>query len=304
VAANSAGRDLLALARPALAPTAAADVLAGAAFAGGAPAAATALAAVGSACLYMGGMVQNDLCDRERDAALGRNRPLARRPERVPRAYALLAALFVAGLALTALAGAALLGAAVLLAASAYNLGLKLRFPVDALVLGLARALNLGIGLHLAAAPGAAFPWLYAGAYFAYVAGVVAASRVEDLRVEPTVRLALLFVFPVQAAALLLPPLLWRVPVWPFAVAAALLLAALVAAYRGASRLATERYVRRSLLLVFLFHAAALAAHGKTDALPPLLGCAAASCALLALRAPPTSARPPAAGPGAPAGPC
>ena len=53
--------------RPALAPTAAADVLAGAAFAGGADAAALTLALAGSVCLYAGGMVENDLCDRERD---------------------------------------------------------------------------------------------------------------------------------------------------------------------------------------------------------------------------------------------
>ncbi|MGQ0614276.1 MAG: UbiA family prenyltransferase [Planctomycetaceae bacterium] len=301
MASTPAGRDLLSLARPALAPTAAADVLAAGALAGGAATGALLLAAVGSACLYMGAMVQNDLCDRERDMRHAPGRPLARRPELLPRAYALLAALFLGGLLLTALAGAALFGGLIFLSASAYNLGLKTRFPVDAVLMGVTRALNLGLGFAAAGLAIESFPWVYGGAYLLFIAGVTAASRIEDLGPEPTVRLGLLFAFAVQAGAILLLPLLAGLPLWPFALPAGLLAAALGAAYRGASRRETKRYVRRSLLLIFVLHAAVLAAHDRTEAIAPLLGCAAASFLLFALLAPPTSA-PPAAPPPAAAG--
>jgi len=302
VASHPAGRDLLTLARPALAPTAAADVLAAVALGGGAATGTLLLAAIGSACLYMGGMVQNDLCDRERDMRLSPDRPLARRPELLPRAYALLALLFGGGLLLTALAGAALYGSLIVLSASAYNLGLKTRFPVDALLMGTTRVLNLGLGFAVAGLTLESLPrayWAYGAAYLTFIAGVTAASRIEDLGPEPTVRLGLLFTFTVQAGAILLLPVVAGLPLWPFAAPAALLAAALAAAYRGASRRETKRYVRRSLLLIVLLHAAVLAAHDRIEAIAPLLGCAAASFLLFALLAPPTSAPPPAPPPAA-----
>ena len=93
---------LVTILRPALAPTAAADVIAAAAFAGGADALRIAAAAAGSICLYTAGMAQNDLCDRAVDRQKQPGRPLVAHPELVRSAVLLMLGLFAAGVGLAA----------------------------------------------------------------------------------------------------------------------------------------------------------------------------------------------------------
>jgi 4-hydroxybenzoate polyprenyltransferase len=273
--------------RPALAPTAAADVLAGAAFAGAAAPLPLAAATGAALCLYTGGMVLNDLCDREVDRERDPHRPLVADPALVPRARALAAALFATGLVLGALAGLFLHALAVAGLAAAYDLGLKRTFPADALTMGAARAANLSLGLA-AGGYGAATPaLLYAAGYLLVIGCISAMSRAEDLEPPPTRRLALclagLAFVPAYgllamaagggaAAALLLLP-------W------ALHLFAVAAAVRGGSRAAAKVAVFRSLLLLFAVHAAVLWASGRIAGLVPVAACAAATFFVLALLA-------------------
>ncbi len=78
---------LVRLLRPALVPTAIADVVAGYAFCGGGAFFGLLAACGASACFYMGGMVLNDLADRERDAYLNPNRTLVQHPGLASQAW-------------------------------------------------------------------------------------------------------------------------------------------------------------------------------------------------------------------------
>ncbi len=286
---------LLRLARPALAPTAAADVIAGAAFAGGAPPGKVAAAAGAAICLYMGGMVLNDLCDRPIDLKREPSRPLVADPALVPRARLLAAALFLLGLVLGAAAGLFLHALVVATLAAAYDLGLKRTFPVDALAIGGARAANLSMGLA-AGGYGAATPaLLYALGYLVYIASVSGASRAEDLEPRETRRLALCFaglaLLPAYGALALAAGPLALLP-------APLHLLALIAAFRAGTRPAAKKLVFRSLLLIYGVHGAVLAGTGRTGALAALAACAAATCFILAPGRAGPSASSPSSAPG------
>jgi 4-hydroxybenzoate polyprenyltransferase len=282
---------LLRLLRLPLAPTAAADALAGYALAGGRAIAPALLAALASASLYCGGMVQNDLCDRERDAKLHPDRPLVRDGSLVRRAYAILAALFLSGLALAGLAGALPAAALVLVAASAYNLQLKARFPSDAIALGAARAFNVGVGALAAGAGAGAWPLGHAVAYGLYIATLTGASRAEDMEPRETRRLALLVAGFGFLGAFLLLAIFARGAGAVFVVPALLVFGELALAFRKGTREAAMGFVRVALLAIFLVHAAALWSAGLTGWAVAVLACASASFFLFAALAP----RPPTA---------
>jgi 4-hydroxybenzoate polyprenyltransferase len=272
---------LLRLARPALAPTAVADVLAGAAFAGGGRPLPVAAAAAASLCLYAGGMVLNDLCDLPIDRVREPLRPLVADPGLVPRARLLAAALFLTGLVLGAVAGLFLHALLVAALAAAYDLGLKRVFPVDALAMGAARAANLSLGLAAGGYGATAPALLYAGGYLVYIAAVSGASRAEDLDPRETRRLALCF-----AGAALVPAyvLLGAAGGWPLLLPAPLHLLALGLAIRAGTRAAAKRLVFRSLLLIYAVHGAVLlGAGGRTGGLAALAACAAATFFTLGL---------------------
>jgi 4-hydroxybenzoate polyprenyltransferase len=261
-------RDLAPLLRLRLAPTAAADVVAAAALFGSPEAWRVALAALGSVCLYAGGMVQNDVADRGRDPALHPGRPLARRPELLPKARALSASLFLAGLLLAGAAGASFPAVAVVLAASSYNLLLK-RWPgVDAVAMGLARAANLGIGVAVAGAPLlGAEPLLRAGAYGAFIAGVTLASRAEEAARPRALLLAGLLLSALGLALTLPRRLFALLPVgWILGLGGN--------AFEAGTREAAGRYVFRALQGIFWLHAASLAAAGEYEGLSGVLACA------------------------------
>jgi len=286
---------LLRIARPALAPTAAADVLAGAAFAGGAPAFPVSAAAVAAVCLYTGGMVLNDLCDRKVDAVREPTRPLVAIPGLVPRARLLAAALFVAGLVLGAVAGLFVHALVVAVLAAAYDLGLKRTFPADALTMGAVRAANLSLGLAAGGYGPTGPALLYAAGYLVFIGAVSAASRAEDLEPPPTRRLALcfsglalipayaLFALAAGAAALLPAPLH---------------LLALVAAVRAGTRTAAKKLVFRSLLLIYALHGTVLLGAGRTEGIAAVAACAAATFFILALGRSGPSRPSPSAAPG------
>lgn len=290
---------LLRLTRPALAPTAAADVLAAAAFAGGGHLLATAEAAAAAVCIYAGGMVLNDLCDLPVDRKREPGRPLVADPGLVPRARLLAALLFVTGLALGAVAGLFVHALAVAALALAYDFGLKRTFPADALALGAARAANLSLGLA-AGGYGATTPaLLYAGGYLLFIAAVTAGSRAEDLEPLPTRRLALCL-----AGLLLLPAygLLAAAAkgLWPLLLPAPLHLLAQVLAIRAGTRPAAKTLVFRSLLLIYLVHGAVLAESRR--GLAALAGCAALTFFILSLGRSGPSRPSPSAAPGTSAG--
>jgi len=290
---------LLRIARPALAPTAAADVLAGAAFAGGAQPLALTAAAAASICLYAGGMVLNDLCDLKVDREREPTRPLVAHPALVPKARLLAAALFAAGLVLGAVAGLFTHALVIAVIAAAYDLGLKRTFPADALAMGGARAANLSLGLAAAGygATGAAL--LYAAGYLVFIGVVSAASRSEDLEPKETRRLALCFaglallpayaLFALAAGALSLLP-------------APLHLFFFGAAVRAGTRGAAKKLVFRSLVLIYAVHATVLLAAGKTDGIAAVAACAAATCFTLALGRSGPSERSPSSAPDSAAG--
>ncbi|MHC4548131.1 MAG: UbiA family prenyltransferase [Planctomycetota bacterium] len=278
---------LLRLLRPALAPTAAADVLAAAAFAGGADAARLAWGTAAAVCLYAGGMVQNDLCDRERDRTPQPDRPLVVDPGLVGPARLLAAALFGVGLACGGLAGAFWPALAVALLASAYNLGLKRFFPFDALTLGAARAANLTLGLTIAGASPETATLLYPAGYGLFIAGVTAASRAEDLEPVETRKLALLLAFLPQLIAFIGLSLVavTGLRVLVFALPCLLQAFALVVAMRAGTRLAAKRYVFHSVLLIFVVHGCTLWARGASEGLIGVCACAAATFFVLGWRA-------------------
>jgi 4-hydroxybenzoate polyprenyltransferase len=275
---------LLRIVRPVLAPTAAADVLAGAAFAGGADHVRLAWATAASVCLYAGGMAQNDLCDRERDASLHPDRPLVEDPGLVNQARLLVAALFALGLGAGAMAGLfwPALGIAVL--ASAYNLGLKDFFPFDALTLGTARGANLSLGLLVAAPAFDTAHLIYPAAYGLFIAALTTASRAEDLEPVQTRRLVLLLAYVPQVIAFVgLSTVAERgLLVLVFALPCVLQGIALIFAMRAGTRAAAKRYTFLSLLMIYVIHACALWAHGNADGLIAIFACAAATFFLLA----------------------
>jgi 4-hydroxybenzoate polyprenyltransferase len=290
---------LLRLARPALAPTAAADVLAGAAFAGGAPPLRVAAAAAAGLSIYMGGMVLNDLCDLKVDREREPHRPLVADPRLIPRARLFATALFAAGLALGAAAG--LFGHALAIAAlaAAYDLGLKRTFPADALTIGAARAANLSLGLAAAGYGATAPALLYAAGYLVLIGAISGASRAEDLEPQETRRLALLF-----AGAAFLPAYgLLAAAAGPWSLLPAPLhLLATGLAIRAGTRERAKQLVFRSLLLLYAVHGAVLLGAGRKGGVPAIAACAAATFFTLALVRRDPSPPSPSSAPGTSAG--
>lgn len=185
--------DYLRLMRISLLPTAWSNVLTGFALASTVPAWGESItfliaALICSSCLYIGGMVLNDVFDFELDSI--------ERPERVlpagkiPRSaakrlgLALLIAPMLISFYLSFAFGDRMLGTptffvTVALAASivCYNVKAK-HTPVGPLVMGFCRTLNILLGCSLAGL--AAFQWYIAGAAGIYVAGITWLARNEN----------------------------------------------------------------------------------------------------------------------------
>lgn len=159
------------------------------------------LAALGSILLYWGGMVLNDVFDFAEDQKNQRSGPLVRGSIGIGQAklvgssmlgigciLACSAAYWIHGsTAWTAVLSLLLVGAII-----GYDGPLKTT-PLAPLLMGLCRALNLGIGMAIASGP--LFPklpsyaWLFALAYTLYVMGFTIAARKEFLTEQSRPRL-------------------------------------------------------------------------------------------------------------------
>jgi 4-hydroxybenzoate polyprenyltransferase len=170
---------ILQLVRPANVATALADVLAGYAVAGGGHAGLGWLL-LATACLYAGGIVLNDVFDREIDRAERPERPIPSGRILWKTAALAGALLLAAGTVFAAMANATALAVAVAIAAAvllydAWTKRLALIGPVN---MGLCRGFNLLLGV--AAAPGAlGRHWPLALLPLTYIAAVTALSRGE-----------------------------------------------------------------------------------------------------------------------------
>ena len=252
---------LIRLLRPALVPTAIADVVTGAAYAAGdAPVLRTIAACAAGSFIYMGGMVLNDLADRDKDAYLDPGRPLVQHPALASQAWGLVLALFMLGLVCAMAAGVPLLGAIVAACAVIYDLGAKKTFPADALTLGAARGANLAMGIGVAGGPWDTGVWTLVIGYAVFIGGVTAASRAEDIKDTGARRkwlgasLVPLLVGCGAMASLSEP----GGGITLFLLPGLALVAALLHAVKDGSREGTKRFVLRSLLCIFLLHGALL----------------------------------------------
>lgn len=173
-------RGILELSRPANVTTALADVLAGFAVAGLHNRRAVGWLLLSTACLYAGGVVLNDVFDRDIDRVERPERPIP--SGRVPTAVAaFVGAAFLSGGLLAAREATQLAGviaAAIAGLVLAYDAWGKRHVLVAPVNMGLCRGLNLLLGI--AAVPSAvAGNWSLAAIPFLYIAGVTAVSRGE-----------------------------------------------------------------------------------------------------------------------------
>ena len=162
-----------------------------------------------SACLYLSGIVLNDVFDREVDAVERPSRPIPSGDVPVGIAAALGAGLMLTGLMLAWWVGrapgtvATALAAAVLL----YDGGMK-RTPVGPLVMGSCRGLDVALGVSAGLPLHASWPAIAIGAPVVlalYVAGLTYIARDEvPGQSERRARTGLVFLAGVAAAALVL----------------------------------------------------------------------------------------------------
>lgn len=152
---------------------------------------AMTLVAFASGCLYLAGMVWNDVFDRAEDAAARPFRPLPSGRVQVRTAVILGCGLFALGLGFAALAGLPaaedwsaeplLYAAAIVLAVLFYDGGLK-RTPLGPVGMGLCRFLNVLFGLSLTPleALDAGMRIHVAGVVGVYIVGVTWFARTEE----------------------------------------------------------------------------------------------------------------------------
>ncbi len=173
-------RAYLELTRPANLVTAAADVLAGFALAGLSHGRSLLPLLIAGVLLYAGGVVFNDVFDRELDAVERPERPIPSGRASVRGAALLGTALLVAGVAsaLAASTWSAVIAAAIALLAVIYDRWGKRYAAVAPITMGACRGLNLLLGAS--ALPAAvAESWFVGLIPLAYVGGITALSRGE-----------------------------------------------------------------------------------------------------------------------------
>jgi 4-hydroxybenzoate polyprenyltransferase len=173
-------RAYVELLRPANVVTAIADVLAGFAIAGLRHPDALPWLIVSSCCLYAGGVVLNDVFDRDLDRVERPERPIPSGRVSTPRAAALGGGLLAAGVASGAVASLAAGGIALAIALVVllYDAWGKRQAPIAPLNMALCRALNLMLGV--AAVPAAlSEAWPIAAVPLLYIYAVTVLSRGE-----------------------------------------------------------------------------------------------------------------------------
>lgn len=185
-------RSLVSLMRLRNAPTAAADVLAGGLFAmtyhGGGSYTELALLTGASICLYSGGMVTNDLSDREKDLELHPERPLPSGDISPASAFFLSVLLLLGGVFLALSTGPipGLVGSVIVAGILLYNFTATQHPIAGPLLMGGLRGANLCLGLSVAGSP-AFHPRLYVGPVFAVLlaAHIVAITVISQYEETP-----------------------------------------------------------------------------------------------------------------------
>lgn len=250
--------------------TALADVLAGAALAGAADPGPLAWLLGATACLYAGGIVLNDVFDRDIDRVERPERPIPSGRISTATAGTLGAALLATGIGLAAVANATagVVGAAVALAVLLYDAASKRHPFVGPLNMGLCRGLNLLLGV--ASVPVAlATAWPYGGLALAYIAGVTVLSRGEvagGRRPVALVALALVSLVVLLVAGLAVRSLPGRPGLIAIALVALLawrVLPAFLAAARQPAPATIRNAVKRGVLSLVLLNAALAAQAGE-----------------------------------------
>lgn len=253
--------DYVELVRPANVATALGDVLAGFAVAGLGNPRALPWLLVSTACLYAGGVVLNDVFDRNVDAVERPERPLPSGRISTGRAAALGAILLAAGVITAALgtdeAGrvAVAIAAAVLL----YDGWGKNTPALGPLNMGACRGLNLGLGM--AAVPGTlAVYWPLCLIPTAYIAGVTVLSRGEVSGGRHSSSTVSLLLVAVSIAAVFFVVISTDRHVWPALAVAALFAWRVVPPFAEARQTPTPGAIRaavkRGVLSLVLLDAA------------------------------------------------
>src|SRR5262245_48834347 len=173
-------RAYLELLRPANVVTALADVLAGFAIAGLRHPERLPWLLLGSCCLYAGGVVLNDVFDRDLDRIERPERPIPSGRVSTGRAAALGGGLLAAGIVASSMATAAAAAIAVAIAATVllYDAWGKRRASIAPLNMAMCRALNLMLGVTASpAALGSAWP--IAAVPLLYIYAITVLSRGE-----------------------------------------------------------------------------------------------------------------------------
>jgi 4-hydroxybenzoate polyprenyltransferase len=173
-------RAYLELVRPANVVTALADVLAGYGIAGLSHHAAVPWLLVSTSCLYAGGVVLNDVFDRDLDRVERPERPIPSGRVRVEAAARFGAALLIAGIVTAAMAtgAAGLVAAALAGCIFLYDAWGKRQWLFGPINMGICRGLNLLLGV--AAVPTAiASAWPLTILPLVYITAVTALSRGE-----------------------------------------------------------------------------------------------------------------------------
>jgi 4-hydroxybenzoate polyprenyltransferase len=173
-------RAYLELLRPANVVTALGDVLAGFAIAGLRHPERLPWLLLSSCCLYAGGVVLNDVFDRDLDRIERPERPIPSGRVSTRNAAALGGGLLVAGVAAAMIATPAAGGVALAIAAAVllYDAWGKRQAPIAPLNMAMCRALNLMLGV--AAAPAAlAGAWPVAAVPLLYIYAITVLSRGE-----------------------------------------------------------------------------------------------------------------------------
>ena len=257
-------RPYIELLRPANVATSLADVLAGYGIAGLGNHAALPWLLISTACLYAGGIVLNDVFDRDLDAVERPERPIPSGRVTVRTAACLGVGLLTLGIAAAALANvtAGLMAVAVASAVLLYDSWGKRQGLFGPVNMGLCRGLNLLLGVT-------AVPALLAGAWplallpITYIAAVTALSRGEvhggrrEVAVFALVSLSLVLI---ALALVSLGHMSWAGAAWT-AVLGWRILPAFWAAYRSPAAGTIRHAIKTGVLSLALLDAALGAAY-------------------------------------------
>jgi 4-hydroxybenzoate polyprenyltransferase len=252
-------RPYIELIRPANVVTALADVLAGYGIAGLSHHAAVPWLLVSTSCLYAGGVVLNDVFDRDLDRVERPERPIPSGRVSVAVAAQFGAALLIVGMVTAAMATgtAGLVAAAIAGFVLLYDAWGKRQWLLGPVNMGICRGLNLLLGV--AAVPAAlASTWPLALLPIVYITAVTALSRGEVRGGRREVAAFALISLGLVLIALLLVAAVHRSPAAALlTVVLGLVLLPLVwRAYRTPDAVTIRRAIRGGVLLLALMDAA------------------------------------------------